>query len=243
LHLANTGYDSQAEVIAHRAAGYVERGDTLFNAPPIDASVAYAAGALYSTVDDLMAWDEALYTERLISRKSLDDMFTPRHDVAGYGWAIGRLFDRRMEHHNGEISGFVSNIARFPDQHVLVVVLSNRDGVHVDDITKDLAAIVFGESYEMPKARAIVHLDPALYGRYVGAYRITADIRLTIARHGDGLVGRLSGGEALTFDLLPESATHFVSDTPPVDLVFVEDVRGSITGVTVNGEYRGVRIH
>lgn len=243
LHLANTGYDSQAAIIEHRAQGYVKRSDTLINAPPIDPSVAYAAGALYSTAGDLMTWDEALYTDQLISGNSRQSMFTAYKGVVGYGWAIGTLFNRRMEHHNGEISGFVSNIARFPDQHVLIVVLSNRDGTQVDNITKDLAAITLGESYEMPIERTLVRLAPALYGHYVGTYRITADIELMISRRGDGLEGRLSGSDGTTFQLAPLSEVHFVSDTPPVDIVFALDPQGEATEVTVNGAYKGKRIH
>jgi CubicO group peptidase (beta-lactamase class C family) len=243
LHLANTGYDSQAAIIEHRAQGYVKQSDTLINAPPIDPSVAYSAGALYSTVDDLMTWDEALYTDELIPSNLRQSMFTAYKGVVGYGWAIGTLFNRRLEHHNGEISGFVSNIARFPDQHVLIVVLSNRDGTQVDNITKDLAAITFGESYEMPTARTIVTLAPALYGHYVGTYRITADIALTISRRDNGLEGRLSGSEGTRFRLVPLSEVHFVSDTPPVDIVFALDPEGRATDVTVNGAYKGKRLH
>jgi CubicO group peptidase (beta-lactamase class C family) len=239
LQLRNTGYDHPPTVLPQRASGYEMRGDTLRNARPIDPSVAYAAGALYSTVDDLMTWDEALYTARLVSRASLADMFTPRHGVVGYGWAIGTLFNRRMEHHNGEISGFVGNIARFPDEHVLIVVLSNRDDVQADNITKDLAAITFGEPYEIPTERHIVVVDQTVLDRYAGKYRITADIVLTIRREGNHLAGQLSGSEAARFDLLPESERHFVSDSPPVDLVFAVDAQDRVTEVTVNGSFKG----
>jgi D-alanyl-D-alanine carboxypeptidase len=239
LQLRKTGYDHRAVVLPNRAAGYELRADTLRNAPSIDPSVAYAAGALYSTVDDLMAWDEALYTDRLVSHASLRDMFTPRHGVVGYGWAIGTLFNRRIEHHNGEISGFVSDIARFPDQHVLIVVLSNRDDIQADNIANDLAAITFGEPYEMPKERTIIALGDSILDRYAGRYRITADIVLTIRREGDHLGGQLSGSEVTHFKLLPASETHFVSDSPPVDLVFTVGPRDQVTAVTINGSFTG----
>ncbi|MBA3913332.1 MAG: serine hydrolase [Acidobacteriales bacterium] len=88
-------------------------------------SVPYAAGGLYSTVGDLLLWDRALYTEKLVSRQSLQAMFTPNRDLVGYGWAVGTLFGRKMIHHNGSLNGFVSNIARFPDERLLIVVLSS----------------------------------------------------------------------------------------------------------------------
>jgi CubicO group peptidase (beta-lactamase class C family) len=242
LQLRNTGYDRQETVLTHRAAGYEMRHDSLLNASPIDPSVAYAAGAMYSTVEDLMKWDEALYANRLVSPRALEDMFTPRLDVVGYGWAIGTQFNRRIAHHNGEISGFTSNIARFPDQHVLIVVLGNREGIQVDKITTDLAAIVFGEPYEMPARRTLVTLDTAALDRYAGRYRIAPGIVLTIRRDGEHLVGKLSGSEATQFDLLSVSTTHFVSDSPPVDLVFAVDPQQRVTQVTVNGSFTGTPI-
>ncbi len=243
LGLTHTGVDHQALILPRRARGYAREGATLRNAPPIDPSVAYSAGALYSTVGDLLVWDEALYAGHLVSRAALEEMFTAHHGPIGYGWAIDSLFGRRMAHHNGEISGFVSNIARFPDQHVLVVVLSNREGTAVDNITRDLAAIVFGERYEMPHERRIVTLTPATLDRYVGTYRITSDIRLSLRRDGDRLRGRLSGGDTTSFILAPESETHFTSDTPPVDLLFALDPDGRVRNVTVNGSFTGVPEH
>ena len=64
------------------------------NAMYIDMSIPHAAGALYSTVLDLLKWDRALDSEKLVSRKSLDAMFTPFKNGYGYGWAINRKFDQ-----------------------------------------------------------------------------------------------------------------------------------------------------
>ena len=85
LSMQNTGYDDYKRIIKNRASGY-----TLFgtNADYIDMSFLSGAGALYSTVQDLYRWDQALYTDKLISKKSLDTMFTPFKDNTGYGWGV-----------------------------------------------------------------------------------------------------------------------------------------------------------
>ncbi len=241
LKMKDTGYDTHAAIVMHRAAGYEKDAGKLENAKYIDPSNAYAAGALYSTVKDLMIWDQALYTNKLVSAKTLQEIFTPYKELVGYGWAIGTMFNRRIQHHNGGIDGFVSNFVRFPDDKVLIVVLSNRDGVPVDSISKDLAAIVFGEKYELPKARTVVKLDPAKYRHYVGTYRVTADIALTVTNEGDRFFAKLSGNDE-KFELFPESETEFFSETPPVDLVFARDSQGDISGVTINGEYQGKKM-
>lgn len=241
LGMSSTGYDSNAAVLPGRASGYTKPRDTLMNAEFIDMSVPYAAGGLYSTTSDLLLWDKALGTNKLVSRKSLQAIFTPDKDMVGYGWAIGSLFNRRMVHHNGGIDGFTSNIARFPDDKVLIVVLSNLEQSPVDAITKDLAAIVFGEKYAMPTALKIVKLDPATYGSYVGKYVITADISLTVTHDGDHLMAKLSGGDD-AFEVFPESETKFFSKDPPVELVFARSASGGFDTVSVNGQYTGKRV-
>jgi CubicO group peptidase (beta-lactamase class C family) len=242
LKMNETGYDEHAAVLIHRAAGYQKEEGRIENAKYIETSVAYAAGALYSTVNDLMIWDQALYTNKLVSQKSLQQMFTPYKEIVGYGWAIGTMFNRKIEHHNGGIDGFVSSFARFPDDKVLVVVLCNRDGVPIDNISRDLAAIVFGEKYELPKARNVIKLDPSIQKQYVGTYRITADISLTITSEGGHFFGKISGGEAERFELFPESETKFFSEMPPVEVVFTKDEKGNVVAMTLNGEYQGKKV-
>ena len=55
-------------------------------------SIPHAAGAIYSTTLDLLKWDQPLYTDKLVPRKSLDAMFTPHKDNYGYGWLIDKNF-------------------------------------------------------------------------------------------------------------------------------------------------------
>ena len=103
LKMNDSGYDANSTILLHRAAGYKKGGGKLQNAKYIDTSVAYAAGALYSTVNDLMIWDQALYTDKLVSQKSIQQIFTPYKQIVGYGWAIGTMFNRR------ELSASVTN--------------------------------------------------------------------------------------------------------------------------------------
>jgi CubicO group peptidase (beta-lactamase class C family) len=242
LHMASSGYDSNAEIIPKRAAGYSMGRAHLQNALCVDPSVAYAAGALYSTVRDLLLWDEALYSDSLLPRSSIEQMFAPHLDGVAYGWVIGTLFGRKMEHHNGSISGFVSNVARFPEQHIYIAVLSNREDTPVDGITKDLAAIVFGEQYKLPQRRTIAKLNPGVYRRYVGVYRISANLQVKITGNGQNLMATLSGDEGEPFVLTPESTTKFFSDSPPAEMEFTLDSQGNAVSVLINGEYRGARV-
>lgn len=150
LEMINSGYDYNHMVLPNRASGYSLNKDEFINAAYIDMKIPHGAGAIYSTVEDLYIWDRALYTERILSKDSLEKMFTPFKSNYAYGWSVRDLFDRKLIGHSGGINGFVTNIARFPDEDACIIVLSNLDRSQMSKISLDLAAILFGEPYELP---------------------------------------------------------------------------------------------
>jgi CubicO group peptidase (beta-lactamase class C family) len=239
LKMKDTGFDNPIAVIPHRAAGYARRGPFVVNALYIDMSIPHAAGALYSTVDDLYLWDQALDGETLIPRKSLDGMFTPEKDGYGYGWAIGRSFGRRMVGHGGGINGFATDIRRFPDDKVCVIVLSNLEAAPVAEIGDDLAAIVFDEPVAPSGARRAITLDAKVLDSYVGRYDIEEPKRtLTITRDGDQLSAQLSGQEA--FPIYPESAERFFYKVVNARITFVKDESGQVRRLILHQNGRDV---
>ncbi|MDQ2922375.1 MAG: beta-lactamase family protein, partial [Acidobacteriota bacterium] len=88
LGMKSTGYDHHATIIEKRASGYEKTGEGYVNAAYLDMSLPYAAGSLYSTVDDLYLWDQALYTDRVLSAQSKDLMYKPNLNDYAYGWNI-----------------------------------------------------------------------------------------------------------------------------------------------------------
>lgn len=86
IRMADSGYDHNRTVLQNRADGYVLSNEGLNNADYIDMSVPHGAGALYSTVEDLYLWDQALYREKLVNRKTMQKIFTPFKESYGYGW-------------------------------------------------------------------------------------------------------------------------------------------------------------
>jgi CubicO group peptidase (beta-lactamase class C family) len=153
LKMQNSGYDSFGAVLKQRASGYMRRAGKLANALYIDMTIPHAAGALYSTVEDLYLWDQALYSEKLVSRPSLKRIFTPFKDDYAYGWFVTKRFNRKLINHGGGINGFSTMIDRYPDDKAAVIVLSNVEGSAVGPAARALAAIIFGEKYEMPRER------------------------------------------------------------------------------------------
>jgi len=235
LKMVNTGYDNNKLVLKHRAAGYSLQRNALINAPYVDMSVPFAAGGLYSTVEDLRLWDEALYTEKLVSKKSLDTMFTAYVAEHGYGWQITKHLNRKFIGHGGWINGFASSIARYPEDKLCVIVLSNLDSVPVNTLARSLAAIAFGLK-QAPQQRKAIKLDPQIYDRYVGKYRIASNFFVVVTREGDSLVGQATGQPKV--ELLPESEIEFFVKEFDAQIIFVYGDTGQITGavLTLNGQ-------
>ena len=126
--------------------------DSDVDADFIDMSIPHAAGGLYSTVEDMYRWDQALYTDQLVSFDLLDTLFTAHALIPesggfgyGYGWVIGEQFGRRVFNHSGGIEGFSTHIARYPDDNVTVIVLSNQQRTNPNAIATDLAQILFAD--------------------------------------------------------------------------------------------------
>src|ERR1051325_6326488 len=152
--MKNTGYDHHDTIIAKRAAGYVKTHDSFANAPYLDMSIPYAAGSLYSTVEDLYLWDQALYTDKLLSAQSKALMYTPFLEDYGYGWVVTKAsFDLAVQvlTHDGGINGFTTTIVRFPKEKNLIVMLDNTGSEYLNRLSDSIARIIYNQSYESPK--------------------------------------------------------------------------------------------
>jgi CubicO group peptidase (beta-lactamase class C family) len=229
LGMKQTGYDSPVRIIKNRAAGYARTNEGFINAAPISMSTAYSAGALYSTVEDMLLWDQALYTEKLVSRKSLDEAFTPFKSNYGYGWSIGKRYDRQVIAHGGGIFGFSSYIARYPADRVTVIVLSNVEGAPSGEIANNLSAIVFGARYEIPAERKEIQVAAKTLEKYVGQYQLTPQLVLNVTFEQGKLLAQISTQPKL--ELFAESETVFFFKTVNAQVTFVANAQGDVTGI------------
>jgi CubicO group peptidase (beta-lactamase class C family) len=239
LGLTDTGYDWSKTILPRRASGYAGKGDTLQNAAPLDMQQPYAAGSMYSTVDDLLKWDQALNTEKLLPAAAKQVMWTPFKDNYAYGWVVGEpavaFGGYRRLMHNGGINGFSSVIFRLPDPNVTVIVLANNATVNATAIGRDIIALYYGQPYQTPAERTVASIDPAVFDRYLGKYELAPGFVITMTREGTRFVGQASGQGK--FEIFPESETAFFARVPELTIVFGKDADGKVTHfmITQNG--------
>ena len=162
LNMNDSGYDHHGEILKNRATGYEKQGNEFVNSKYIDMSIPYAAGSLYSTVEDLYLWDQALYTNKMLSKEYMALYFKPYIQAWGnnhyaYGWGVGKdVIGNTTDSiytisHGGGINGFNTNISRSPSDKTLIVLLNNTGGAPLNQMTQSIRAILKGKTYDLPK--------------------------------------------------------------------------------------------
>lgn len=150
LAMSTTRIMSEADIIPNRSAGYRLVNGQLKNQEWVSPSVNTTAdGALYFSILDLAKWDAALYTEKLLKRSSLEQMWTvaplrdgkPNSGHYGYGWYIEAHNGHRVIEHGGAWQGFETQISRYVDDGLTVVVLSNLEGAKPGRIAHGVASL------------------------------------------------------------------------------------------------------
>jgi len=176
LGMTNTGYDKHVQILQKRAAGYQKTPDGFVNAPYLDMSLPYAAGSMYSTVEDLYKWDQALYENKIISADSKKLMFTPGLSDYGYGFVIadrpiGKTDQKiKIIQHGGGINGFNSLLTRLVDKQQTIILLDNVGlGRYHGNITNSIINILNGQPFDAPKKSIAEMLQKTVREKNVAA--------------------------------------------------------------------------
>jgi CubicO group peptidase (beta-lactamase class C family) len=155
LAMSTTRIISEEDIIPNRSAGYRWVDGRLKNqewvSPVLNTT---ADGSLYFSVLDLAKWDAALYTEKLLKSASLKQMWTvtalsdgkPNSGHYGYGWFIGDKKGHHVVEHEGQWQGFETQISRYVDDSLTVVVLTNLDSAKPERIADGVAVIYLAQN-------------------------------------------------------------------------------------------------
>jgi len=144
LDMRNSGMLEQSRIVERLASTYFYRDDLHRLVPdlPVYPENWYAAGALYSTCADLLKFSNALFAGRLISAESLTLMTTPGLDDFGFGvWAYETEIGgkkHRVVKRPGQIMGAQSQLYRFLDIPVTVIILSNTGTTDLDAFVAEI---------------------------------------------------------------------------------------------------------
>jgi CubicO group peptidase (beta-lactamase class C family) len=156
-------YEAGVSEVSNRAWGYTADGSGFRRTDQSPTSAVLGDGGIYTSVNDLARWDEALRKALLVDSSTLEQaMSTPlladgTRSEYGFGWFVGESEGRRRQYHHGESVGFTNAIERYPAEELTVVVLTNRTGGEPWTLAHRIALLAlqggFGDARAAPENR------------------------------------------------------------------------------------------
>lgn len=239
LGMNDSGYDSNSAIIVHRADGYTPTASGPMHAGYVDMSIPFSAGALYSTTEDLLRWEQALFGGKVLSQESLRKMTTPFKDDYAFGLVVHKVNGHTIIEHGGGIEGFNTQMGYCPDDKVTVVVLGNLNGIAPSEITAKLMAAAHGEKIVLPTERKEITLPKEVMARYTGTYQLTGTFSIAITLEGDQLMEQATNQPKAP--IFPESETRFFLKIVDAQIEFSKDDKGEFTIMTLHQNGRDIK--
>ncbi len=235
LRMKNTRIIRWDEIIPNRAAGYLWENGRRRNGEFIAGSVlGYGGGGIRSTVLDMALWDAALYTERLLKKSSLEQMWTPakfnngKPSTYGFGWGIEEIQGHKNINHSGShATGFQTEISRFVNDKLTVIILVNSRPSDPHRMARRIAGFYIPDLAPPP-----IHpmkLSSSLLSSYVGRYEVARNPMFTIfTAHGRMWARHDTRGVE---EIVPVATNKFRYATTGGELTFLTNDRGETTNV------------
>ena len=236
LGMNDSGLDSNAAIVPHRASGYLPGADGIENAERPNISGALSAGGLYSTTEDMFRWVDGLFGGKLLTPASLRKMTTPvKHDYA-CGLYVHQVNGRQVIDYDGNNIGFNAEMAYYPEEKLAVIVLANLNGYVSGRINTALAAVMHGEAVAFTAPPKEIALPKEVLARYVGTYEFS-DGHVVFTLEGSHLMAQFGA----RFPLFAESETKFFSKGWDLQFEFSKNDKAEFVFVTeyFNGQDTG----
>jgi CubicO group peptidase (beta-lactamase class C family) len=227
LQMTNSGFDFKNLKAANKAIGYSGIQNGKGNKSMIvDSTVSFAAGAIYSTLGDLNKWNNAVLSEKIMKKASLENAFTPRHSKYGLGWSVDSVAGKRMIAHGGGIHGFLSYNLAIPEENTSVILLTNVSTSKPGKASQDIVAILHNKPYTLPEVKKEIAVDEKILQQYVGEYELAPTFVITVSVEDGALKAQPTNQPKV--DLYATSETEFFLKVVDAKVVFVKNDKGEV---------------
>jgi CubicO group peptidase (beta-lactamase class C family) len=237
-----THFGDDYKIIKNRTPSYFysPADSRFFNALNGKVEIAYSAGAIQSTAEDLFKWNRALLAYKLIKKESLEKAQTEyklpdgKATFYGYGWFIGNLQGSPLVEHGGNMGGFMSHAIYLPQEEIFVAVFYNfRVPNRLPEfLAGDLAALTINKPFNIRE----ITLDENLLKSYVGVYEEEGVERLITVENGKLYYQRVGANKMM---LKPYAKDKFFFDNNAIIAEFKRDAGNNINGLALANK-RGV---
>jgi CubicO group peptidase (beta-lactamase class C family) len=235
LGMTNTGVHNSTLKLANEAKGYTKENDKYKLAVNWDMSWAGAAGAIYSTVEDLDKWNEAVFNGKVLQKESLNAALTPvvlnngelpADARYGYGWALGDYRGKKIVEHGGGLHGFLSQLARFPEENVTVVILTNLTPPEVMIETRTIAEFVLWDKMDKQKSLVVNASVSEDVKQFEGRYNFPNAGVMIISSEDNNLYAQLTGQPK--FQIFPAGDGEYFWKVVQAKIKFIKNEKGEV---------------
>ena len=234
LKMENTGVHYSGIKLSNEAKGHEKVTGKYTQALDWDMSWAGGAGAMYSTVDDLAKWNQALYEGKVIDKKSLDAALTPATLKGGdeppmkygYGLIIGKFRGTDVISHSGGLHGFVTQLAYYPAEKITVVMFSNNAQPEANFDPNKIAEAFLWDKLEKQISYVETAAKPVDLKIFTGRYDLLGQLVITVTTTDNKLFAQLSGQPK--FEIFPRGENEFFWKVVEARIKFIKDENGEV---------------
>ncbi|MEQ1586050.1 MAG: serine hydrolase [Cyclobacteriaceae bacterium] len=195
----------------------------------------FSAGALTTSVEDLLKWDQAVFTYKVLPASVMTKAWGPfiLKDGSkinyGYGWSFARIDDLKVIDHGGFIDGFFSYELNVPEKNLIVCILSNSASAAVGVEAFDIARIAIHQPIKNPTS---ITVAKNILDEYQGVYEANDKELWEITSTENSLVARRSRSEEV---LVPFGQDQFFVRGSPDKFLFSRNQKGAIQSFLYQG--------
>ena len=255
IGMSSSYYGSTKEIIKNRASGYQMEQNKFANTDYMSLTLPYAAGSILSTVEDLLKWQNALYSNGLLKKSSFELAIKPsvlnngKKIPYGYGFRLANLRESNVIAHTGSTKGFTSIAFFLPKENIYIVALTNCNCKNVNNVTKQVAELFV----TMPKVNKIsiddkmaqqhrksVTVPLETLKKYVGTYEVKPNVNLTIGMDDSNHLYLLAPGQTKRIEFFAETQNHFFLKISNAEITFNKNEKNKIISLTMNQSGRKI---
>ncbi len=230
-------YDESRPNIPGRAASYTLKDATYREIDYTPLNAIYGEDNVYTTLNDLVKWEQALSSTKLLKMETLQEAFSSgvltdgSRTGYGYGWFVGETLGIKYVGHSGGWLGFANVIRRYPDYRFSIVLLTNCDKFRVGDTVYRTAKLYLGEHMTMP---TVVHPSADTLRKYIGKYELEPGNVLEVVLE-DGALWLKNFRPVMVRVLATSETKLFIDGREDLSLVFEKSPTGVVSSLTMSG--------
>lgn len=238
MNSTKVSYSAKKKLVgANGYSGYIDvkldtNDEILLNA-------AYGAGYLCSTAEDMLKWDRALLSGKVVSSKQLNNIFGKHakmqgEEYYGYGWMISENENGKVIAHGGNTIGFTAENGMYIDRKIKVIILVNKGYANLSDIENNIIKLIDGKEINKVERYNNYSITAKQMDKFIGTYAI-GELSLVIQKDSDKLNATFPGMSCIIY---PLSESRFYTKDIECEIEFQIDAEGKVPSVklTISGQ-------